>query len=96
MLYKKESDYSEVQVLCLINRDLMDKDLKCKQKIFRVIHKYNPMINFWDTISKMPTSRILCQVVVLHENEIVVVGGHTGMFYTTTDKVETASVTLKD
>lgn len=61
------------------------------------IHKYNPATNSWDLISKMPTARYLCQVAVLADNnEIMVVGGHTGMFNTTTDKVEIASVTLKD
>ena len=60
------------------------------------VSKYNPTTNSWDLIRKMPTARYLCQVVVLHNNEIMVVGGHTGTFNTTTDKVEIASVTLKD
>ena len=60
------------------------------------VYKYNPTTNSWDLISKMPTARYLCQVAVLPDNEIMVVGGHMGTFDTTTDKVEVASVTLKD
>ena len=66
------------------------------QKKTRSIYKYSPTTNSWDHISKMPTARYLCQVAVLPDNEIMVVGGHAGMFNATTEKVEIASATLKD
>ena len=39
------------------------------------VHKYNPMTDSWNLISKMPTPRYNCLVAVIPTNEMTVVGG---------------------
>ena len=55
------------------------------------VHKYNPTTDSWRLISHMPTARSHCLVAVLPTNEMIVVGGHTGI--SKTNKAEIATIT---
>ena len=64
-----------------------------ERKTTGVIHKYNRTTDSWDIISNMQTARTYCLVAVLPTNEMMVVGGFTGMLYSSLiDKVETVDI----
>ena len=54
------------------------------------IYSYNPVINFWELITCLPTSQYNCLVVVLPGSKLMVVGGETGTG--SINKAEIASV----
>ena len=54
------------------------------------VHMYTPTTDSWAIISHMETPRYSCAAAVLPNNQLMVVGGHTGEGYT--DSVEFVSV----
>ena len=56
------------------------------------VHMFNPSTQSWAVISHMAIPRRKCYAAVLPDNQLIVVGGHTGS--TATDAVEIAT-TLK-
>ena len=66
-----------------------DSDAK---KSTNSVYAYDPTTDRWDVISTMPTAQHRCLVVVLPGNQLMVVGGWTGIIYSSmTDKVEVAT-----
>ena len=66
----------------------MDSDRKSTSAILI----YNPTTDSWETISHMGTSRRSCIAAVLSNNQLMVVGGYTGLDVSGTNSVELASV----
>ena len=56
------------------------------------IHMYNTTTHSWEVISHMATPRCRCLVAVLPHNELMVVGGNSANYWTSTDSVENASI----
>jgi serine/threonine protein kinase len=56
------------------------------------IHIYNPTTDSWEVVSHMGTARMDCVAAVLHNNQLMVAGGHTSEDISGTDSVEFASV----
>ena len=57
------------------------------------IHMYNPTTDSWKVISQMGTPRYRCIAAVLPNNQLMVVGGNTGIGYDTrTNSVEFATI----
>ena len=57
------------------------------------VHMYNPDSDSWEVISHMTTPRRQCFAAVLPNNQLMVVGGYTGVpLYSETDSVELATV----
>jgi N-acetylneuraminic acid mutarotase len=60
------------------------------QKSTSAVHMYNPTTDSWEVISHMGTPRYNCIAAVLPNNQLMVVGGYTGIVWT--DSVEFASI----
>ena len=67
--------------------------LDSDEKSTIAIHMYNPITDSWAVISQMGTPRYQCIAAVLPNNQLMVVGGHTGIAYDTrTNSVEFATI----
>ena len=56
------------------------------------IRMYNPTTHSWEVISHMATPRWDCIAAVLPNNQLMVVGGFTENFFSSTDSVEIATI----
>ena len=57
------------------------------------VHMYNPATDSWEVISHMGTPRFACIAAIFPDNQLIVVGGYTGIV--STDSVEFASIDLE-
>ena len=87
-VYRSTCINVEEELLIVGGRDI-------KQRNTAAVHKYKRATDSWELISKMPTARYHCLVVVLPANETMVhvVGGSVGGIYSNyTDQVETVNI----
>ena len=57
------------------------------------VYMYNPDSNSWEIISHLATPRFDCITAALPKNQLIVVGGYTGvLLYSEIDSVELATV----
>ena len=73
------------QLLAVGGKDSDDKETAA-------IRMYDTTTNSWEVISHMVTPRFQCFVAILPHNELMIVGGNSAGYWTSTDSVEFASI----
>ena len=81
---------TDTSCVSILGRLLTIGGVDSKGKATTAIYMYNPDSDCWEVISHMATAKYNCLAVVLPNNQLIVVGGHTDL--RETDSVELAIV----